>query len=128
MSKKIAASIDIEENERASRRAVRARLREEARSAPNKRTIVVGGKRKLHEPVSTVALSDELNGSLRMMKNNANVLKERYYSMLERGKFSVGDKTKLRKMERQMRKKHRPYGKSHWGVDALKAEAKKRAS
>eukprot|EP00939_MAST-03C_sp_MAST-3C-sp1_P000035 g35.t1 len=127
MSKKLLSEIEQKEKAREERRKTRGRLREEALAAPDKRTIVVGGKRRLLEPVSKVALTSELKGSLRLMKNNSNVLRDRWHSMLERSKFELGDKQRVRRLEKQQRRKYRPYGKSHWGVEALKVEAKKRA-
>ena len=84
------------------------------------------GKKHLHEPITDIALSDELQGSVRKMKPQGNLLKDRWYSMLERNKFELGDASLIRKMKKQQKRAHRAYGKEKWGVDHLKRESEKR--
>jgi nucleolar protein 53 len=126
MAKKISKDIEKEEKRQEEARNTRDELRKEALINPNKRQIYVGGKKRLHEPMADIALSDELHGSVRMMKPQGNLLKDRWYSMLERNKFELGDASVIRKMKKQQKKAHRAYGKANWGVDHLKRESAKR--
>ena len=122
----ISKEIDKAEKKREERKQIRNELRKEALENPNKREIYIGGKKHLHEPITDIALSDELQGSVRKMKPQGNLLKDRWYSMLERNKFELGDASLIRKMKKQQKRAHRAYGKTKWGVDHLKRESEKR--
>ena len=65
MAKTIKKEIEKEEKLREERKQIRDELRKEALENPNKREIYVGGKKRLHEPMTDIALSDELHGSVR---------------------------------------------------------------
>lgn len=125
-SKRIQKDIEQREADLRARRSVRDKLREDARLNPTKRTIVIGGKKTIYEPAPEVALSEELRGSVREMKPQGNMLRDRWYSMLERQKFELGDKTTVKRLRKQQKRKHKAYGKTHWGVEFLKKDAKKR--
>jgi len=126
LTRKINKELSAAEVVRSERHSLRLQLRHEALVKPIDRIVRIGGKKRKLEPVPDVALSEELEGSLLKMKPRGNVLTDRWHSMLERNKFELGDKERIRRLKKAQRKAHKTYGKAHWGPKAMIRDAEKR--